>query len=159
MTETEVIIHSVMMLNAGMERLVECNITIPKPRIEFKSKGRAAGIAWKGRIVIDTFIGGQDIAELKNTVLHELAHVVVMHLFPSASSHGREWQRVMGLLGEKPRRCHYLKSKPAREKIYHVAVCDCAGRERFISTRNKNSYRYTCASCGAPVRYTGETVR
>jgi hypothetical protein len=42
----------------------------------------------------------------RNTVVHELAHLLTRKLHPRAAAHGREWKSVMAGMGESPKRCH-----------------------------------------------------
>ena len=66
-----------------------------------------------------------DYLELRDTVLHEVAHLAVMATFPRAQPHGREWKWFARTLGAAPRATHRLPLLPARQvPEYGYAVAD-----------------------------------
>lgn len=131
---------------------------VEMPKVEWVWKGRYTGMAERGKIVINLHTARQSKRELVNTVVHELAHVVVMRYWPRAQSHGVEWQGIMQLLGEEPRRCHNLHTVPARGVWYYVGECEC--RKHYISGKRKARYdSFTCNSCRGKIEFTGDKVR
>jgi SprT-like family protein len=51
----------------------------------------------------------------RNTVIHELAHVLAEHERPG-THHGELWKRIMRRLGETPKRCHTVNRDGIRRK-------------------------------------------
>jgi hypothetical protein len=58
-----------------------------------------------------------DVAERRNTVLHELAHVIAFARHGrKVKAHGREWKAIMRELGETPNRCHSVNRDGLRRR-------------------------------------------
>ncbi len=66
----------------------------------------------------------------RNTVLHEIAHVIAG---PDVRAHGREWRTIFLSLGGDGRRTHGLRA--ARQHHLHVARCRRCSGEVEIGTR------------------------
>ena len=50
----------------------------------------------------------------RNTVVHELAHVIAWHKFGRTEGHGPRWKSIMRKLGEAPKRCHTVNREGIR---------------------------------------------
>lgn len=79
-------------------------LKIDFPQIIFKVTGRVAGRVWEGKSIIDynthhIYQFEEDC--LKNTVPHEVAHLITFILYPGVKAHGEEWKYVMGCLIKK----------------------------------------------------------
>lgn len=86
-----------------------------------------------------------DIKELKNTYIHELAHIYVNLKYGKDMNHGKEFQEAMELMGEKFSRCHDLDiSKFTRKK--HKIYCACSVRYVMLK-KWKNCFKYRCKKC------------
>jgi SprT protein len=95
---------------------------------------------------------------LEQTLPHELAHLVVMHLHPRrrVRPHGPQWQAVMrDWFGVEPERTHRfdVEDVPARRQRRWRWRCDC--REHDLSTVRHNralrGTRYLCRECRQPL--------
>ncbi|MDZ7827027.1 MAG: SprT-like domain-containing protein [Gammaproteobacteria bacterium] len=95
---------------------------------------------------------------IEQTLPHELAHLIVMHLHPRRRlrPHGPEWQTVMrDWFGVEPERTHRfdVEDVPARRQRRWRWRCDC--REHELSTVRHNralrGTRYLCRECRQPL--------
>lgn len=88
------------------------------------------------------------VAERRETVIHELAHVVTWSLFPRASAHGNEWRWVMALSGGIGARTHSV-DRSGLKKAGGTFSCGCRvftmGSTR--SARIRKGRTYTCQKC------------
>jgi predicted SprT family Zn-dependent metalloprotease len=102
--------------------------------VVFFNTGRAAGWArclpnGGFNIEFNTRIMDADIDHIINeTVPHEVAHIVCLHLFyrnVSRSPHGRVWKGVAVKLGCKGQRTHDVVIAPSRtvRRVTYVATC------------------------------------
>lgn len=57
---------------------------------------------------------GQRFLELRDTGLHEVAHLCVFSCWPDARPHGRRWRAIALALGARPRATHALPLSRAR---------------------------------------------
>jgi predicted SprT family Zn-dependent metalloprotease len=67
-----------------------------------------------------------DAAERRETVIHEVCHVLAFHIFngQGIKAHGAEWKLVMRLAGANGARCHYVPLHVARKAItYRCSGC------------------------------------
>ena len=67
-------------------------------------------------------------ADRNQTMLHEVAHLVVFRAWPHANAHGREWKIVMRAFGAKPDRCSnhsYLHDKREQNAKHKYECKDC----------------------------------
>ncbi len=67
--------------------------------------------------------------EHRQTLLHEVAHLIQRHIWSGTKSHGREWKMVMGRLGIPADRCHssdWMKEHTAKKAklIYACKKCE-----------------------------------
>lgn len=92
--------------------------------------------------------------EMRNTYLHELAHVIANLAIKKNAGHGVIWKGIFKKMGGNGERCHnmevsHLRPKRNLEKLY----CKCS---TFTVTKRRynriEKYGATCRSCGADVR-------
>ena len=111
----------------------------PRPlTIKFEKRGRVAGTACCSTneldFNMDLAIKNEDDF-LKQTVPHEVCHLIARQKFGKIKPHGKEWGYVMNIFGLEAKRCHnYNVSSLNTEYRY---VCDC-GKE-FYLTNNIHS--------------------
>lgn len=82
----------------------------------------------------------QEEKEIKDTLLHEIAHALT-----KGSGHGREWKRMCILLGCKPKRTKSSNNECKEELLKtakYIAVC------KNGHTHYKNKSSKTQSSCG-----------
>ena len=74
-----------------------------RPQIDWEiGSRRVAGRAYRGtaqRIVLNPHFALEQGPEFRETVAHEVAHIVAFQLWPRATPHGREWRMVMAAFG------------------------------------------------------------
>lgn len=134
---------------------------------EIRDCGRTAGWASErngvSTITINTqMFDPQYELELKNTVSHELAHIVCYWNPRLGRNHDRGWKRVHQALGGDGSRCHSLPLKRARstkKAIYEVAGKEIkVGLTRHKRIQNKTrSYLYNGHRV-TPCSFTGEFI-
>mgnify|MGYP000996666110 CR=1 FL=1 len=130
------------------------------PTIVWDLRGLCAGRAqWpSNRIRLNPiFLTENPEAFIRQTVPHEIAHLVNRSLFGAAvKSHGPEWKNVMRGFGLEPLRCHnYVVTHSSfRKQRRHHYFCSC--RSHLISQVMHNRIRsgsvYSCRNCGVPLQ-------
>jgi len=116
------------------------NRTIKRPSVIFKKRGNAAGTANYGRweLNFNMVLLNENVEHfVKQTVAHEVAHLVDQavyethsHVYGKRSPHGRNWKKVMMVLGVPAERCH----------SYDVS-------NAAVSRRKSPTYTYHCTGC------------
>lgn len=81
--------------------------------------------------------------EVRDVVLHEVAHAIVWRDGGLASSHGPEWKRVAERIGADPTRC-YDGSLPTVERLWREYCPEC-GWERRLHRLGRGG---SCPDCG-----------
>ena len=87
-----------------------------RPEVRYNIRNTNGGEAWCHRNLIRlnlTFLVENEEEFLKQTVPHEVAHLVAHYVYDSkpmngkkVRPHGREWKEVMGVLGLQPKVTH-----------------------------------------------------
>jgi SprT protein len=142
-------------------------INLPEALIDFSLRGRCAGQARVDRNGHTSLrINQQLLAEnlddfLKNTIPHEIAHLVVNWKARKKRQrprpHGPEWQAVMQNCFElEPVRCHAYVTTPARVVPRdYLYACSC--REHRLTSimhnRISKSYHALCRACRTPLKF------
>lgn len=136
----------------------------PSPQIRFDLRGQTAGQAlWNGRGSTTlrfnlAFARAHGEAYIRETVTHEVAHLVTMARHGRVRPHGPEWREVMRYLGvAEPRRCHdyHLPEAEARRQRLWPYVCACRRHELSTTRHNRvqrRAARYHCRHCGTRLR-------
>jgi SprT protein len=137
-------------------------VLVPCIKIVYFQRSRTAGRA-KGRrsIEINTDLAEKYPDQLRDTVLHELAHLMVRanHNY-RCKPHGSEWQDMMYLLGIEPERCHrmYQSDVPVVRHNKHHYRCGCGDHYMKTGRHNKHviyGVEFTCRKCGTNLEYQG----
>lgn len=138
--------------------------TFVRPQVRFDLRGKTAGYAhqpYSGkpgyiRVNVELLSNPEYTEEmLKQTLPHEVAHIVQYQLYPTrqCKSHGPEWRSLMGVLGIPARRTHSMKTTPARgtsNPYVYRAYCACSEPHLISSRRLANmrrGRRYYCKRC------------
>lgn len=118
-------------------------------KIEWKASDRAAGVASRsiGGIAIIKLSSTlhskpEDDAELRDTVLHELAHFIAPQ-----DAHGPAWQAAAQRLGAKPEACHTMPTKRRGKVVLKCEGCGyraLAHEEDSIDFVHDAAHRHTC---------------
>ena len=137
---------------------------VPRPEVSFKLRGQKAGVAHldenKLRFNPQLYRENQEDF-LKQTVAHEVAHLVAHQLFGHRiQPHGEEWQLIMrGVYELPPNRCHSydVKRRKVTRYLYRCACPD--GDYPFSSQRHAlvaRGRRYYCRRCKVTLVFSGE---
>jgi len=95
------------------------------------------------------FVAMNDEAEVRDTVLHEIAHA----LAGAAAGHGAHWQRAAMQLGARPERCATGVDMP-EGGVEGVCAPDCTQRHtRHRMPPKRLADAYLCNRCDAPVTW------
>lgn len=101
----------------------------------------------------------EDSIHLRETTLHEVAHIVDAHHHKHEMSHNAPWKRIMLALGLKPD--VYASQEKVdsigytftrRRETTHVFKCPCCGTrykasQRFVNKTDPSKYYCTAKSC------------
>jgi len=122
------------------------------PVVTYTLRGRTAGVA---RHSINTINFNKQILLdnpsdfIKRTPAHEAAHLIAFKMFGVfIMPHGKEWRRVMVMLGLSPVRCHSYVVKTG-----HEYICKCKDKIYNLSTVRHNKIQkskqfWYCKLCG-----------
>ncbi|MCQ4316109.1 SprT family zinc-dependent metalloprotease [Stutzerimonas zhaodongensis] len=135
-----------------------------RPRISFKLRGQKAGVAHLTENLLrfnpQLYKENHDHF-LKQTVAHEVAHLIAHQMFGGAiRPHGEEWQLIMrGVYELTPDRCHtYAITRTRRSRF--VYRCACPERDFPFSAQRhalvRKGRRYFCRSCRVTLVFSGE---
>lgn len=135
------------------------------PTISFDLVGATAGKAFQERrhVQLNAVLLQENLEEFEAQVIpHELAHLLVHHLYGFSGGHGDEWKHTMRRLGLSPERTHKMdvsnSRTVARVKGY---ICGCGPHEVSVTLHNKLQRRgakATCNKCRKVLRWVGEGV-
>ena len=84
-------------------------------------------------------------SEVKNTILHEIAHALV----GAGHKHNNVWQAMARAIGCSGDRCHSVEHTQSK----YVGHCECNGKERKrdrLTSKARNSY---CIRCGKDIEW------
>lgn len=97
-----------------------------------------------------------DDNERRNTVKHEICHLLVRALYGSViDPHGIEWKECMKQAKEEPTVYHTIHCQDLRKE--YIGHCKC-GTWTMTKQQMKKGLRY-CSKCESPIRFNGETTR
>ena len=146
------------------------DVKLPVPEIDGTLTGMTAG-----QHVYHRFTGKHTIRInipllLKNsedflatTIPHEVAHLVVTFLWPTATAHGDYWKTSMrNCFGIEPKRCHsYDVSEYRRTRYRYIYSCSCRTHRLSANLHNKikKGYSRHCLSCKDDIYFTGERIK
>lgn len=143
----------------------------PVPYLDFFHKGRTAGWAksreW--RVEINTHIAAQNLEMMKDTVSHEIAHMVCFAT-GLGNGHNAGWKRVHRMLGGSSSRTYCAKTegvtairaRSVKEFLYAFGRADDSmwvGPTQHKRIQTLTGYRLRVKACGSEIAkegYTGE---
>lgn len=135
-----------------------------RPQVSFKLRGQKAGVAHLNQNLLrfnPQLYQNNREHFLKQTVPHEVAHLVAHRLFGGhIRPHGEEWQLIMrGVYELTPDRCHTYEIT-RRQVSRFIYKCDCVERDFPFSAQRhalvKKGRRYVCRGCRGTLVFTGE---
>jgi SprT protein len=148
--------------------------TIPRPKIEFNLKGRAAGLcSWgpkKKSLRFNTqFCGKNKKRTLNEVVPHEVAHWVQYHKYGTGRDikpHGREWKfimiKVFGLSPKVTLKGADTSGMKVRRQNRFTYNCGCMEHHLSATRHNKmmcGKAAYGCTKCGMPLKRSQNVAR
>jgi predicted SprT family Zn-dependent metalloprotease len=119
-------------------------------QFQFDRARRRFGCCWAKRKLITLsrpLTELNDIADVTDTVLHEIAHALV------PGGHTPAWRRMCVALGAKPRRCFsstMVRLPEIRNKHLYIANCRCP-TQHIRKRRPKTTALYVCRRCKKPL--------
>ena len=136
-----------------------------RPVVSFKLRGQKAGVAHlhENLLRFNPQLYRENSEDfLRQTVPHEVAHLVAHQLFGERiAPHGEEWQLIMrGVYELPPNRCHTyaIKRRSATRYIYR---CPCPDSDFAFSAQRhalvKQGRGYLCRRCRNTLVFSGET--
>ena len=136
-----------------------------RPVVSFKLRGQKAGVAHLHENLLrfnpQLYRENRDDF-LKQTVAHEVAHLIAHQLFGERiAAHGEEWQLIMrGVYELPPNRCHTYDIK-RRSVTRYIYRCPCPDSDfAFTAQRHglvKKGRRYLCRKCRETLIFSGLT--
>ncbi|MCU7843062.1 MAG: SprT-like domain-containing protein [Candidatus Thiodiazotropha sp. (ex Monitilora ramsayi)] len=135
-------------------------IEIARPKVHFDLKGKAAGmvIFKPGHPATIRYnleiLRENDQAFMRETVPHEVAHLVARQLYGSRiKPHGKEWRSIMQAFGAMAKRCHNFPINPlnTRKMRYYPYRCSCKDHQLSAIRHNRSQAGvvYLCRTCGS----------
>ena len=94
-----------------------------------------------------------------NTIIHEVAHILVYINYPNSKPHGKEFKRIFTLLGGNGKRTHNYSldsiMNKKRTSIKREFTYKCSCREikltKIRHNKVKRGVKYTCTYCNTPL--------
>jgi predicted SprT family Zn-dependent metalloprotease len=132
------------------------------PEVKFYSRGTIAGKAHYRdmSVAFNEVLAKENPTEFNNTVIHEVTHLIVKQVYPSASAHGFEFKHVMQSLCGNGKRCHSYDVSSVKEKrsyTYYIVKCSCSEHKLSKQKAAKASI-LRCKKCHSNCTNTGKTV-
>lgn len=116
-----------------------------------RSAGNACAKTRTVGISAPIFTARENHPQFRNTVLHELAHVIAGS---RVQAHGTRWRKIFIEIGGNGERCHEMRARG--QHYQHQAVCQGCGSEVEVGTRVWNRLKagsrdYYHQGCGGVV--------
>ena len=138
-----------------------------RPNVSLTLRGQSAGMAHlqENKLRFNPQLYRNNTEDfLRQTVAHEVAHLVAHQMFGSRiQPHGEEWQLIMrGVYELPPHRCHSYEVE--RRKVNRfIYRCSCVdGEFPFSAQRHAlvaKGRRYYCRRCKVTLTFSGEQRR
>ena len=130
----------------------------PAWKIEFYGNSQVAGKAQGTCVIkINTDLAEKYPEQLRDTVLHEMAHCLTTLKYQRrVKPHGPEWQDMACLIGANPTACHDMEQPDlvVQRHSTHLYRCGCRDHHLKAGRHNKHicyGVIYTCRSCRGPL--------
>ncbi|MFF7708436.1 SprT family zinc-dependent metalloprotease [Pseudomonas sp. NPDC007930] len=135
-----------------------------RPHVSLKLRGQKAGVAHlhENKLRFNPQLLQENTEDfLRQTVPHEVAHLVAHQLFGDRiAPHGEEWQLIMrGVYELPPNRCHSYAVQ-RRQVTRYIYRCPCTSEFPFSPQRHslvRQGRRYLCRRCRQTLVFSGET--
>ncbi|MBV6825089.1 SprT family zinc-dependent metalloprotease [Pseudomonas sp. PD9R] len=135
-----------------------------RPVVSLKLRGQKAGVAHlhENLLRFNPQLYRENTEDfLKQTVAHEVAHLIAHQLFGDRiQPHGEEWQLIMrGVYELPPNRCHTYDIK-RRSVTRYIYKCPCVDSDFPFSAQRhglvRQGRRYLCRRCRSTLVFSGE---
>lgn len=83
-----------------------------------------------------------DVEQVKDTILHEIAHAIA----GNQAGHGWEWKRECVRIGARPERCYTTENTTVPQMKYY-AVCKACGKEHQRQKALKKTIKRISCNC------------
>ena len=147
-----------VILTETLERLKEHYPMITRPVVVYDLRGRTAGWAIGSKTIRlnSDLLLTETEDMLRQTLPHEVAHIVQHQIYPRSKAHGYEWRRIMHYLGLPADRCHQYETVAVRKRARPYAYyCSCSEPHMVTETlhrRMQTGKVYQCRRCGQRLR-------
>lgn len=138
--------------------------SFPRPEINFKLKGKSAGVAHlqTNKIRFNPILLLENQTAFFNEVVpHEIAHLLAYLLYGRVKPHGREWQGLMfNLFNVKPKTTHNFDVSSLKTRTFSY-TCDCGIIELSLHRHNKvirGKTKYSCRKCKGILKPLAEVI-
>ncbi len=128
--------------------------------VKFFSNSHTAGRAiGTSTITINTDLAEKYPDQLRDTVLHEMAHcLTTLNESRRVKPHGPEWQDMACLIGADPTACHDMEQPDLKRVRHNKHHYRCACGDHYLKTGRHNKIImydvvFTCRKCGNPLEY------
>lgn len=138
------------------------NLNMPIPSIEFFIKGHVAGWAHcqQHKVEYNITIAKAYPDRFHNTVIHEVAHLVVYTIYgDKVAAHGKEFKSIdlmLGGLGTTYHSYDIIHTIPTRTLTRYICKCTC-GEGKYTKKVSLGGYR--CKICKTSLVFTGEVIK
>ncbi len=156
---------------AQSELMIRGSPPLPRPELRFYDHRLDAGRATPspqpgeaGTLEINAaYLARHPEEMLRETIAHELAHLIVFHLHPRRRQppHGALWSGIMrDWFSVEPERTHRFDASVTAARRQRRWRYRCACREHALTTvrhkRAEAGARYLCRACNGTLQWTGE---
>lgn len=123
--------------------------------------GRARGTRL---IMLNYRLLAGNMQEMRDTYVHELAHIVCNIVYKKACGHGPKWKAMMKSMGAKPIRTHKLDVSSLKRKVKSRAIYEytcspsCGKTFKLSIVRHKKiavGTKYHCKACKGVISFKG----
>ena len=161
-----------MQIQANIIQIVEAYVNkthgtsyaITMPKVTFDIKGVTSGVAIlrNHEVQFNLQIAIDNWPEFRQTIAHEVAHLVAYKINPCDRYHGRTWKSVMIMFGHEPRRCHDYVCQKAKNTKKFQYTCTPGCRFEHHHEIGLNRHRkfqagtlsfFQCKSCGQKLTF------
>ncbi len=132
-----------------------------EPKVSFFDNSARGGWAnyVKHEVAFNEVLASENPLTFKNTVQHEIAHLITKQLYPWGKAHGKEFKHIFRSLGGNGSRTHnYDTSSVKQKRSYTYSVVKCSCQEHKVTPKRAETKILRCKLCHTICVPTGRTV-